>query len=106
MAELTVMSTATVDRYLKPARERMRIKGICTTKPSPLLRNAITTRTCSEEAPQAPGDFQPMKIPHNATTRSRPRSALLQPRPKPPAIMHPTEPYCAASRLCSTTWAP
>ena len=32
-AELTAMSAATVDRYLKPARDRMRIKGISTTKP-------------------------------------------------------------------------
>ncbi|VBA45514.1 hypothetical protein LAUMK13_05490 [Mycobacterium innocens] len=44
-AELKAMSAATVDRYLKPVRGRMRIKGISTTKPSPLLRNSITTRT-------------------------------------------------------------
>ncbi|GBE68226.1 hypothetical protein MFM001_46880 [Mycobacterium sp. MFM001] len=55
MAELTAMSTATVDRYLKPARDTMRIKGISTTKPSPLLRNSITTRTCSDEKPERPG---------------------------------------------------
>ncbi|WP_420883144.1 hypothetical protein [Tomitella gaofuii] len=30
-AELKAMSAATVDRYLKPARDRMRIKGISTT---------------------------------------------------------------------------
>ena len=34
LAELKAMSAATVDRYLKPARDRMRIKGISTTKPS------------------------------------------------------------------------
>jgi hypothetical protein len=34
LAELEAMSAATVDRYLKPARDRMRIKGISTTKPS------------------------------------------------------------------------
>jgi hypothetical protein len=44
-----------VDRYLKPVRDRMAIKGISTTKPSPLLRNSITIRTCADEAPQAPG---------------------------------------------------
>ena len=32
VAELEVMSAATVDRYLKPARDAMRIKGISTTK--------------------------------------------------------------------------
>lgn len=55
LAELKAMSAATVDRYLKPARDRMRIKGISTTKPSPLLRNSITIRTCADEAPDAPG---------------------------------------------------
>jgi len=45
LAEPTAMSAATVDRYLKPARERMAIKGLSTTKPSPLLRNSITIRT-------------------------------------------------------------
>lgn len=55
VAELKAMSAATVDRYLKPARERMRIKGISTTKPSPLLRNSITIHTCSDEAPKVPG---------------------------------------------------
>lgn len=47
--QLQAMSPATVDRYLRPARERMRIKGISTTKPSPLLRNSITIRTCTDE---------------------------------------------------------
>ncbi|BBX96830.1 hypothetical protein MLAC_21240 [Mycobacterium lacus] len=31
---LKTMSAATVDRYLKPARDAMRIKGISTTKPA------------------------------------------------------------------------
>jgi hypothetical protein len=47
LAELEAMSAATVDRYLKPARERMRIKGISTTKPSALLRNSIGNSTCA-----------------------------------------------------------
>ena len=55
VAELTAMSAATVDRYLKPARDRMRIKGISTTKPSPLLRNSITIRTCSRRGARGPG---------------------------------------------------
>jgi hypothetical protein len=45
LIELKAMSAATVDRYLKPARDRMRITGISTTKPSPLLRNSIAIRT-------------------------------------------------------------
>lgn len=55
LAELTAMSAATVDRYLKPARDRMRITGSSTTNPSPLLRNSIAIRTCADEAPEAPG---------------------------------------------------
>lgn len=49
------MRLATVDRYLKPAGDRMRIKGISTTKPSPLLRDSITIRICADGPSQAPG---------------------------------------------------
>ena len=62
------MSAATVDRYLKPARERMRIKGISTTKPSPLLRNSITIRTCADEAPKAPGVIEADTVAHCGPT--------------------------------------
>lgn len=64
VAELKTMSAATVDRYLKPARERMRIKGISTTKPSPLLRNSIAIRTCSDEAPKVPGVIEADTVAH------------------------------------------
>ena len=63
LAEVEAMSAATMDRYLKPARDRMRIKGISTTKPSPLLRNSITIRTCADEAPKAPGSSKPTLLP-------------------------------------------
>ena len=68
LAELTAMSAATVDRYLKPARATMRIKGISTTKPSPLLRNSITIRTCSDEAPTAPGVIEADTVAHCGPT--------------------------------------
>jgi len=68
LAELTAMSAATVDRYLKPARERMRIKGISTTKPSPLLRNSITIRTCADEAPEEPGVIEADTVAHCGPT--------------------------------------
>ncbi len=55
LAELEAMSAAAVDRYLKPAWDRMRIKGVSTTKPSPLPRNSIAIRTCADETPDAPG---------------------------------------------------
>lgn len=68
LAELEAMSAATMDRYLKPARDRMRIKGISTTKPSPLLRNSITIRTCADEAPKAPGVIEADTVAHCGPT--------------------------------------
>jgi hypothetical protein len=68
LAELSAMSAATVDRYLKPARDRMRIKGISTTKPSPLLRNSISIRTCADEAPDAPGVVEADTVAHCGPT--------------------------------------
>jgi len=62
------MSAATVDRYLKPARDRMRIKGISTTKPSPLLRNSIAIRTCADEAPNTPGVIEADTVAHCGPT--------------------------------------
>lgn len=68
VAELAAMSAATVDRYLKPARDRMRITGISTTKPSPLLRNSITIRTCADEAPKEPGVIEADTVAHCGPT--------------------------------------
>lgn len=68
LAELKAMSAATVDRYLRPARDRMRIKGISTTKPSPLLRNSIAIRTCADEAPDAPGVIEADTVAHCGPT--------------------------------------
>jgi hypothetical protein len=68
IAQLKAMSAATVDRYLKPARDRMRIKGISTTKPSPLLRNSIAIRTCAEETPEGPGVIEADTVAHCGPT--------------------------------------
>lgn len=68
LAELAAMSVATVDRYLKPARDRMRIKGISTTKPSPLLRNSIAIRTCADEAPNTAGVIEADTVAHCGPT--------------------------------------
>ncbi|MDP4014147.1 MAG: transposase family protein [Candidatus Nanopelagicales bacterium] len=68
IAQLKTMSAATVDRYLKPARDRMRIKGISTTKPSPLLRNSISIRTCADEAPEGPGVIEADTVAHCGPT--------------------------------------
>ena len=68
LAELEAMSAATVDRYLKPARDRMRIKGISTTKPSPLLRDSISIRTYADEAPDKPGVIEADTVAHCGPT--------------------------------------
>jgi hypothetical protein len=68
LAELKAMSAATVDRYLKPARDRMGIKGISTTKPSPLLRNSISIRTCADETPDRPGVIEADTVAHCGPT--------------------------------------
>lgn len=68
ITQLRAMSAATVDRYLKPARDRMAIKGISTTKQSPLLRNSITIRTCADEAPKAPGVIEADTVAHCGPT--------------------------------------
>lgn len=41
IAEVEAMSAATIDWYLASARASMQLRGIPTTKPSPLLRNSI-----------------------------------------------------------------
>ncbi len=66
--QLRAMSAATVDRYLAPVRDRMRIKGVATTKPSPLLRNSIGIRTCADEAPEAPGVIEADTVAHCGPT--------------------------------------
>lgn len=68
IAQLAAMSAATVDRYLRPARDRLRIKGISTTKPSPLLRNSISIRTCTDEAPDTPGVIEADTVAHCGPT--------------------------------------
>jgi hypothetical protein len=68
IVELKSMSAATVDRYLKPARDRMQIKGVSTTKPSPLLRNSIAIRTCADEAPKVPGAIEADTVAHCGPT--------------------------------------
>jgi hypothetical protein len=58
------MSAATVDRYLGPARDRMRLKGISTTKSSPLLRTSIKIRTVADERDGRPGAIEADTVAH------------------------------------------
>ena len=63
-SELGAMSAATVDRYLGPARDRMRLKGISTTKSSPLLRTSIKIRTVADERDGRPGAIEADTVAH------------------------------------------
>lgn len=67
-AELGCMSAATVDRYLRPARDRMRLKGVSTTKASPLLRNSIKIRTVADERVGCPGAIEADTVAHCGPT--------------------------------------
>lgn len=67
-AELVEMSAATVDRYLKPARDAMGFGGISTTKPAPKLRNSIRIRTVGDEHDDTPGAIEADTVAHCGPT--------------------------------------
>lgn len=53
--KLTRMSAATIDRLLKPEREKYKLKGRSHTKPGTLLKHQIPIRTFSEWDDERPG---------------------------------------------------
>ena len=67
-AELLSMSAATIDRYLKPAKATDQIKGVSTTKPSPLLRSSIKIRKSTDEVEASPGFFEGDTVAHCGPT--------------------------------------
>lgn len=69
IAELEAMSPATIDRYLAPARDRMRLRGISTTTPaSSLLRNSIGLSKAGDVPPTAPGVIEADTVAHCGPT--------------------------------------
>jgi hypothetical protein len=56
LAELNAMSAATVDRHLKPARDRTRIKGISTTNRRRCFRLRSPSAPAPTRRPIGPGD--------------------------------------------------
>jgi len=66
--ELEAMSAATIDRYLAPARAKDPLRGISTTRPSPLLRTSITIRKAGDEVEEAPGFFEGDTVAHCGPT--------------------------------------
>jgi hypothetical protein len=66
--ELLSMSPASIDRYLKSAKATDQIKGVSTTKPSPLLRSSIRIRKAGDEVEAEPGFFEGDTVAHCGPT--------------------------------------
>lgn len=66
--ELESMSAATIDRYLAPVRTKDPLRGISTTRPSPLLRSSITVRKAGDEVEDTPGFFEGDTVAHCGPT--------------------------------------
>ena len=67
-AELLSMSAASIDRYLAPAKATDQIRGVATTKPSPLLRSSIKIRKAGDEVEAEPGFFEGDTVAHCGPT--------------------------------------
>ena len=67
-AELLSMSAASIDRYLAPAKATDQVRGVATTKPSPLLRASITIRKAGDEVEAEPGFFEGDTVAHCGPT--------------------------------------
>ena len=61
---LQSVSPATIDRKLKKAKERYRLKGIRTTKPGSLLKSQIPIRVCFDRNEMRPGFFELDTVSH------------------------------------------
>lgn len=62
--QLESMSAATIDRHLAPARQSMQLRGISTTKPTPLLRNSIGLSKVGDRPPTVPGVIEADTVAH------------------------------------------
>ena len=65
---LLAMSAASIDRYLKPAKAADQVRGVSTTKPSPLLRSSIKIRKTGNEVEGEPGFFEGDTVAHCGPT--------------------------------------
>src|SRR5699024_7574140 len=66
--ELLAMSAATIDRYLKPAREKDELHGLPPKRPSALRRTAITVRKAGDEVGDERGFFEGDTVAHCGRT--------------------------------------
>src|SRR5664280_869489 len=62
------VSAASIDRYLRPAKATDQIRGVSTTKPSPLLRSSIKIRKAGDEVEAEPGFFEGDTVAHCGPT--------------------------------------
>ena len=62
---LAKISPATIDRLLKPARQKLRLKGNCHTRSSPALSQLIPVRTFGDFASVPPGHGQLDTVGHD-----------------------------------------
>jgi transposase InsO family protein len=68
ISQVEAISAATIDRYLAPARKSMQLRGISTTKPSPLLRNSIGLSKVGDEPATTPGVIEADTVAHCGPT--------------------------------------
>jgi hypothetical protein len=61
---LKSVSPATIDRKLKKAKQRYRLKGLSTTKPGTLLKSQIPVRVCFDRDEKRPGFFETATVSH------------------------------------------
>jgi hypothetical protein len=66
-ALLKTISPATIDRKLRKAKDRYRLKGIRTTKPGSLLKNQIPVRVTFDRDEKSPGFFELDTVSHCGT---------------------------------------
>jgi hypothetical protein len=66
--ELLAMSAASIDRYLSPAKATDQLRGVSTTKASPLLRSSIKIRKAGDEVEAEPGFFEGDTVAHCGPT--------------------------------------
>ena len=62
------MSAASIDRYLRGAKAADQVRGVSTTKPSPLLRSSIQIRRAGDEVEAEPGFFEGDTVAHCGAT--------------------------------------
>jgi len=66
--ELLAMSSASIDRYLRGTKATDQIRGVSTTKPSPLLRSSIKIRKAGDEVEAEPGFCEGDTVAHCGPT--------------------------------------